>query len=88
MITIDGVPGNRGLPSAPNPASGNIDAIIGDLVAFEFFYNNAPTPWLSIGPDIQYVKPAREGFDNALVLGLRLQLKSRAGYRRHNDHGM
>ena len=53
-----------------NPA-----AKLGDEAAIEFFYDYAPTPWLSFGPDIQYVKPARERFDNALVLGLRVQLK-------------
>jgi len=28
-----------------------------------------------LGPDIQYVKPARGRFDNALVVGLRVQLR-------------
>ena len=53
-----------------NPA-----AVIGDEAAIEFFYNYAVTPWLYFGPDIQYVKPARGRFDNALVVGLRMQIR-------------
>ena len=49
-------------------------AVIGDEAAIEFFYNYAVTPWLYFGPDIQYVKPARGRFDNALILGLRMQV--------------
>jgi len=50
-------------------------AVIGDEAAIEFFYNYAVTPWLYFGPDIQYVKPARGRFDNALILGLRMQVR-------------
>jgi porin len=50
-------------------------AIIGDEAAFEAFYNFEITPWFYLGPDIQYVKPARERFSNALVVGLRMQIR-------------
>jgi len=53
----------------------NPDVVIGDEAAIEVFYNWAVTPWLFFGPDIQYVKPARGRFDNALVVGLRMQLR-------------
>ena len=53
-----------------NPA-----VVIGDEAAIEFFYNYEVTPWLYFGPDIQYVKPARERFDNALIVGLRMQIR-------------
>lgn len=53
-----------------NPA-----AILGDEAAIEFFYNYAVTPWLYLGPDIQYVKPSRGRFDNALVVGFRMQIR-------------
>lgn len=46
-----------------------------DEAGIEIYYNYAVTPWLSIGPDIQYIKPARGAFDNALVVGLRMQLR-------------
>ena len=50
-------------------------AIIGNEAAVELFYNYSVTPWLYLSPDIQYVKPARGRFDNALVLGLRIQVR-------------
>jgi len=50
-------------------------AVLGDEAAVELFYNYSVTPWLYLGLDIQYVKPARERFDNALVMGLRMQLR-------------
>jgi len=53
-----------------NPA-----AVIGDEAAIEAFYNWAVTPWLYFGPDIQYVKPARGRSDNALIVGLRMQIR-------------
>lgn len=46
-----------------------------DESGIEVFYNFAVGPWLYLGPDIQYVSPARGGFDNALVVGLRLQVR-------------
>ena len=58
------------LEDSINPA-----AILGDEAAIEFFYNYSITPWLYLGLDIQYVKPARERFDNALVMGLRMQVR-------------
>lgn len=53
-----------------NPA-----AFISNEAAIEAFYNWAVTPWLYFGPDIQYVRPARERFDNALIIGFRLQIR-------------
>lgn len=50
-------------------------AVINDEAAIEFFYNYAVTPWLHFGPDIQYVKPARGRFNNALIVGLRMQIR-------------
>jgi len=44
-----------------------------DESAIEAFYNYAAKPWLNIGPDIQYINPARGDFDNALVVSLRMQ---------------
>jgi porin len=46
-----------------------------DESAVEVFYSYAVTPWLLISPDIQYIKPASGGFDNALVLALRAQIR-------------
>lgn len=45
-----------------------------DESAVEAFYSYAVTPWLNIGPNVQYIKPASGGFDNALVLALRAQI--------------
>lgn len=50
-------------------------AVLNDEAAIELFYNYAVTPWLYFGPDIQYVKPARGRFDNALIVGLRMQIR-------------
>jgi len=58
------------LESTINPA-----VVIGDEAAIEAYYNWAVTPWLYFGPDIQYVKPAKGRFDNALVVGLRMQIR-------------
>ena len=44
-----------------------------DESAIEAFYNYAAKPWLHIGPDIQYINPARGDFNNALVVSLRMQ---------------
>lgn len=46
-----------------------------DESAIEVYYNWAVTPWLYVGPDIQYIKPASGNFDNALVAALRLQIR-------------
>jgi porin len=47
----------------------------GDEGAIEVFYSWAVTPWLQIGPDIQYIRPARSDYDNALVAALRTQIR-------------
>ena len=47
----------------------------GDESAIEAFYNYAVTPWLYFGPDVQYVRPARGHLDNALIVGLRMQIR-------------
>lgn len=46
-----------------------------DEAGIEVYYNYSITPWLYVGPDIQYIKPATGNFDNALVIGLRLQVR-------------
>jgi len=37
----------------------------------ELFYNIGLTPWFHLTPDVQIIKPAREGVDTAVVLGFR-----------------
>ena len=46
-----------------------------DEAAIEAYYNWAVTPWLSVGPDIQYINTATGNFKNALVVGLRMQIR-------------
>lgn len=46
-----------------------------DEGAIEAFYSYAVTPWLSVGADIQYIRPAAGSFDNALVPALRTQVR-------------
>jgi porin len=46
-----------------------------DEAAVEAFYNYAVTPWLYVGADIQYIKPAAGSFKNALVPALRTQIR-------------
>ena len=50
-------------------------AKIGDEAGIEAYYSWAVTPWLYFGPDIQYLNPARGRFKNALVVGLRMQIR-------------
>ncbi len=46
-----------------------------DESAFEAYYNYAVAPWLYLGPDIQYIKPAFGSYENALVATLRTQIR-------------
>lgn len=46
-----------------------------DEAAVEAFYSYAVTPWLYVGADVQYIKPAAGGFKNALVSALRTQIR-------------
>lgn len=46
-----------------------------DEAGVEVYYNYALKPWLFFGPDIQYIKPATGNFKNALVVGLRMQIR-------------
>lgn len=46
-----------------------------DEYGIEAFYNAALTPWLRLSADAQWVRPARVGSDDAVVLGLRLQTR-------------
>ena len=46
-----------------------------DEVGIDVFYNHAVTPWLWVGADIQYIKPAAGSFKNALVSALRTQIR-------------
>lgn len=48
---------------------------IGDEAGIEAYYNWAIRPGLYFGPDIQYIMPARDRFNNALVPGVRLQTR-------------
>ena len=46
-----------------------------DESAIEAFYSYAVTPWLYVGADIQYIKPASGSFKNAVVSALRTQIR-------------
>lgn len=46
-----------------------------DEAGVEVYYNYALKPWLFFGPDIQYFKPATGNFKNALIVGLRMQIR-------------
>jgi porin len=46
-----------------------------DEAGIEAYYNYAVTPWLYVGADIQYVKPAAGRFENALIPALRTQIR-------------
>jgi porin len=46
-----------------------------DEAAVEAFYNYAVTPWLYVGANVQYIKPASGSFRNALVPALRVQIR-------------
>lgn len=45
----------------------------GDEAAIEVYYSWALKPWLQVGANIQYIKPARADYKNALVPSLRLR---------------
>lgn len=46
-----------------------------DESGIEAFYSYAVTPWLYVGADIQYIKPAAGSFQNALIPALRCQIR-------------
>jgi len=46
-----------------------------DEAGAEAFYSYAVTPWLYVGADLQYVKPAAGSFKNALIPALRTQIR-------------
>jgi len=46
-----------------------------DEAGFEMFYNVAVTPWLLITADLQFIDPFPSENDDAVLLGLRAQLK-------------
>ena len=46
-----------------------------DEAALEAYYSYAVTPWLSLTADIQYIKPATSGDQNALVTALRTSIR-------------
>lgn len=46
-----------------------------DESAIEAFYSYAVTPWLYVGADIQYIKPASGNYKNAVVSALRTQIR-------------
>lgn len=47
---------------------------IGDGHGGEMFYNIALNKSMTITPDIQYISPARENLDDALIVGLRMNI--------------
>jgi porin len=46
-----------------------------DEAGIEAYYSYAVTPWLYVGADIQYIKPAAGRFENALIPALRTQIR-------------
>jgi len=46
-----------------------------DEAGIEAFYSYAVTPWLYVGADLQYIKPASGSFKNALIPALRTQIR-------------
>ena len=46
-----------------------------DEAGIEAYYSYAVTPWLHVGADIQYIKPALGSFKNALIPALRTQIR-------------
>jgi porin len=46
-----------------------------DEAAVEAYYNYAVTPWLHVTADIQFIRPATGGFDDAVVAALRTQIR-------------
>ena len=46
-----------------------------DEYAIEAYYNYEVTPWMLIGPDIQYIRPASGRSENAFVGALRMQFR-------------
>ena len=46
-----------------------------DEYAIEAYYNYEVTPWMIIGPDIQFIRPATGRSDNAFVGALRMQFR-------------
>jgi porin len=46
-----------------------------DEQGFELYYSYAVTPWLFITADVQYILPPRNTFENALIAGLRANLR-------------
>ncbi|MBW4618180.1 MAG: carbohydrate porin [Cyanosarcina radialis HA8281-LM2] len=58
------------LKNAVNPL---ID--FGDEYGIEMYYSYAITPWFYLTGDLQYIDPANQRSDNALVLGLRTNIR-------------
>jgi porin len=47
---------------------------IEDGQAVELFYNYQFTPWCHITPDLQFIDPARQQVDSAVVAGVRMSV--------------
>ncbi|MCU0535523.1 MAG: carbohydrate porin [Hydrococcus sp. Prado102] len=47
----------------------------GDEYGIEVYYSYAITPWFHLTADLQYIDPANEDSDDALVLGLRSRIR-------------
>ena len=58
------------LQSAVNP-----NTTFGHESGMEAYYSHALTPWLHVTADVQYLKPATRGDENALILALRTSIR-------------
>ena len=63
-----------GTSSAIDPVVPAILGPLGDGQGVETFYNFQVRPWMHVTTDMQYIVPARERVDDALVLGLRTRI--------------
>jgi len=63
-----------GTSSAIAPAISTLIGPLGDGQGIETFYNYQVRPWMHVTTDLQYVLPAREEINEALVLGLRTRI--------------
>ena len=46
-----------------------------DEQGLEVYYSLAVTPWFFITGDLQYIDPARDSVERALILGLRANIR-------------
>lgn len=60
-----------GTSSEIGPVLSRVLGGVGDGQGVELYYDIAVTPWLHITPDVQFLMPARESVDDAVVTGVR-----------------